>query len=94
MPTCSAPHRPSPSTCAASSGSPSTPRPPVQTVAAVVGALLAGVEVVPVPPDAGPVERDHILRDSAAAAWLGAAPEGTPLPVLPIDLGERTAYQP
>ncbi|MDX3214511.1 acyl-CoA synthetase [Streptomyces sp. ME02-6991-2B] len=38
----------------------------LETVAAVVGGLLAGVPVVPVPPDAGPAERDHILRDSGA----------------------------
>ncbi|MFF3250600.1 acyl-CoA synthetase [Actinacidiphila glaucinigra] len=40
--------------------------PSLETVAAVVGGLLAGVPVVPVPPDAGPAERDHILRDSGA----------------------------
>ncbi len=68
--------------------------PTMATVVAVVGALLAGVEVVPVPPDAGPVECDHLLRDSAAAAWLGAAPEGSTLPVRAIDLRERTAYRP
>ncbi|MFD7029024.1 AMP-binding protein [Streptomyces sp. NPDC059917] len=39
----------------------------LETVAAVVGGLLAGVPVVPLPPDAGPAERDHILRDSGAA---------------------------
>ncbi|MFJ6368570.1 AMP-binding protein [Streptomyces virginiae] len=38
----------------------------LETVAAVVGGLLAGVPCVPVPPDAGPVERDHILQDSGA----------------------------
>jgi fatty acid CoA ligase FadD36 len=49
----------------------------LETVVAVVGGLLAGVPVVPVPPDAGPAERDHILRDSGAEA----------LP--PVDLAER-----
>ena len=43
----------------------------LETVTAVVGALIAGVPVVPVPPDAGPLERDHILKDSAAAAVYG-----------------------
>ncbi|MEU6314151.1 AMP-binding protein [Streptomyces sp. NPDC047014] len=38
----------------------------LETVAAVVGGLLAGVPCVPLPPDAGPAERDHILRDSGA----------------------------
>ena len=40
--------------------------PTMSTVRAVVAGLLAGVPVVPVPPDAGPVERDHILADSGA----------------------------
>ncbi|MFE1413565.1 AMP-binding protein [Streptomyces sp. NPDC085524] len=39
----------------------------LETVAAVVGGLLAGVPCVPLPPDAGPAEREHILRDSGAA---------------------------
>ncbi|MET7395747.1 AMP-binding protein [Dactylosporangium sp. NPDC005572] len=43
----------------------------LETVVAVTGALMAGCAVVPVPPDAGPAERDHILRDSAAAVLLG-----------------------
>ncbi|MGR4884881.1 AMP-binding protein [Streptomyces sp. LARHCF249] len=38
----------------------------LETVAAAVGALLAGVPLVPLPPDAGPAEREHILRDSGA----------------------------
>ena len=40
--------------------------PTIETVEAVVAGLLAGVPVVPVPPDAGPVEREHIIRDSGA----------------------------
>ncbi|WKX70736.1 acyl-CoA synthetase [Streptomyces sp. XD-27] len=44
--------------------------PTLETVTAVVAGLLAGVPVVPVPPDSGPVERDHILRDSGAALLL------------------------
>ncbi|MFF7730723.1 acyl-CoA synthetase [Streptomyces sp. NPDC008001] len=55
----------------------------LETVAAVVGGLLAGVPVVPLPPDAGPAERGHILRDSAAALVLGGTGG------LPVDLGER-----
>lgn len=42
--------------------------PTLETVVAVVGGLLAGVAVVPVPADAGPAEREHILRDSGASA--------------------------
>lgn len=65
-----------------------------ETVTAVVGALLAGVPVVPVPPDSGPVERGHILRDSGAALLLcaPAATEVWPdcaIPVVPVDLDAR-----
>jgi fatty acid CoA ligase FadD36 len=38
----------------------------LETVVAVVGCQLAGVAAVPVPPDSGPRERAHILRDSGA----------------------------
>ncbi|HQY14179.1 MAG: acyl-CoA synthetase [Ilumatobacteraceae bacterium] len=48
-------------------------RPTLQTVIAVAAGLAAGVAVVPVPPDAGPVERSHIIRDSGAEAVVGAA---------------------
>lgn len=40
--------------------------PGLPTIVAVTGALLAGVPIVPIPPDAGSLERAHILRDSAA----------------------------
>ncbi|GGS92587.1 MULTISPECIES: AMP-binding protein [Streptomyces] len=55
----------------------------LETVAAVVGGLLAGVPFVPLPPDAGPAEREHILKDSGAvtvdvdfARRAAAAPAG------------------
>ncbi|MFZ1285497.1 MAG: acyl-CoA synthetase [Candidatus Phosphoribacter sp.] len=48
--------------------------PTMTTVVAVVGALLAGVTVVPVPADAGAGEREHILNDCGASAWLGPPP--------------------
>lgn len=65
--------------------------PTAQTVVAVVGALIAGVAVVPVPPDTGATERLHILDDSGAQAWLGAAPEDTGgLPVLPVRMFARS----
>jgi len=41
------------------------------TVTAVVAGLRSGVPVVPVPADAGPIEREHILRDSGAAVIVG-----------------------
>lgn len=65
-------------------------RPTAATVLAIVGCLIAGVTVVPVSPDSGRVELDHIVRDSGAQAWLGAAPEGTDLPVVPVRLHARS----
>jgi fatty acid CoA ligase FadD36 len=47
----------------------------LETVVAVVGGLMAGVPVVPLPPDAGPMERAHILSDSGAAQVLGGQGE-------------------
>ncbi|KSU56618.1 acyl-CoA synthetase [Gordonia sp. SGD-V-85] len=58
--------------------------PTVETVLAVVGALIAGVPVVPVPPDSGPREFEHILADSGAQAWLGQAPAEPTIPVIPV----------
>ncbi|KXF88088.1 acyl-CoA synthetase [Rhodococcus ruber Chol-4] len=63
--------------------------PTATTVVAVVGCLLAGVTVVPVPPDSGPAEREHILRDSGAQAWLGDASDEPGLPVVPVRLHAR-----
>ncbi|GIE81664.1 acyl-CoA synthetase [Actinoplanes philippinensis] len=54
--------------------------PDLSTVVAVTGALLAGVPIVPIPPDAGDLERAHILRDSGAAALLS----GGDLAELPV----------
>ncbi|MGW4502746.1 acyl-CoA synthetase [Micromonospora sp. NPDC004336] len=69
--------------------------PTLETVVGVVGALAAGAAVVPVPPDAGPMERDHILRDSAATALLvpagtAGAAEGAGRAVVPVDLTRRS----
>jgi len=63
----------------------------LETVVAVVGALMAGVPVVPVPPDAGPMERAHIFGDSGPPAILGppgAGPEGEPERIA-VDVAER-----
>ena len=56
----------------------------LETVVAVLGALTAGVPVVPLPPDAGPMERGHILSDSAAVAVLGED--------VPVDVSERADF--
>ncbi|UWE08130.1 AMP-binding protein [Actinacidiphila bryophytorum] len=51
----------------------------LETVAAVVGGLLAGVPVVPLAPDAGAAESEHILRDSGAQ-------------LVPVDFAERADF--
>lgn len=73
--------------------------PTMDTVIAVVAGLLANVPVVPVPPDAGPMERGHILRDSAPALMLAAKgaleDPGVPgVPVVPVDdvAGAETSF--
>jgi fatty acid CoA ligase FadD36 len=48
--------------------------PTTETVVAVTAALLAGVPIVPIPPDAGDIERDHILRDSGASLMTVTRP--------------------
>ena len=55
--------------------------PTLETVVAVVGCLQSGVPFVPLAPDAGPLERAHVLRDSGALLVLNAD--------LPIDVAER-----
>ncbi|MFK0168650.1 acyl-CoA synthetase [Streptomyces sp. NPDC090306] len=66
-------------------------RPDPRTVVAVLGCLIAGVPVVPVAPDSGPAERDHVLRDSHSALWLGDAVEGLDLDREPVDLSARSS---
>jgi malonyl-CoA/methylmalonyl-CoA synthetase len=64
-----------------------------ETCVAVVGALLAGVPVVPINPKAGERELGHIVDDSDPAAILttpGAAP-ATDRRVLEVDLDARGA---
>jgi fatty acid CoA ligase FadD36 len=63
----------------------------LETVVAVVGCLLAGVPVVPVAADAGPVERAHCLVDSGAQQWWGPPPEDVTLDVHAVDLAARGA---
>jgi fatty acid CoA ligase FadD36 len=69
--------------------------PDLPAVVAVTAALLAGVPVVPVPPDAGDLERAHVLRDSGAALMLTddpAAAQG--LPAVPITRPGRSVALP
>jgi fatty acid CoA ligase FadD36 len=59
-------------------------RPELSTVVSVVAGLLAGVPVVPVPPDAGPIEVGHILTDSGATLLLdGSGPPTALTPARP-----------
>jgi fatty acid CoA ligase FadD36 len=73
----------------------------LETVVAVLGGLAAGVPVTPVPPDAGLLERTHILRDCAAPVLLagaGSYPEISKLikgvEVLPVRLDEPASGRP
>ena len=69
-------------------------RPTPATVLAVVGCLIAGVPVVPVPADVGAAERRHILTDSGAQAWLGKLPDETDgLPHIPVRLHARSWHR-
>ena len=62
----------------------------LETVIAVTGCLMTGVPAVPVPPDSGPAERDHILKDSGAQLWLGGRREDVTLPHVPIHARARS----
>ncbi|MGO4202905.1 acyl-CoA synthetase [Rhodococcus sp. TAF43] len=62
----------------------------IETVIAVTGCLMAGVAAVPVPPDSGPAERHHILKDSDAQLWLGGQRGDVTLPHVPIDARARS----
>ncbi len=64
-----------------------------ETVVAIVGALLAGAPVVPVPPDSGPAERAHVLTDSGATIWLGDQPGDVTLPGRRVDLARRAGHE-
>ncbi len=55
--------------------------PTLDTIIAVTAGLLAGVPVVPVPPDAGAAEIQHIVNDSGAVWWSGPSREGVELPL-------------
>lgn len=69
-----------------------TPTP--TTVLAITGCLIAGVPFVPVPADVGVAEQAHILTDSGAQAWLGAAPEDLAgLPQVPVRLHARSWHR-
>lgn len=69
-----------------------TPTP--TTVLAIIGCLIAGVPVVPIPADVGAAERRHILTDSGAQAWLGELPEEADgLPHIPVRVHARSWHR-
>ena len=69
-----------------------TPTP--TTVLAIVGCLIAGVPVVPVPADVGAAERRHIVTDSGAQAWLGEKPsDDDGLAHVPVRLHARSWHR-
>ena len=71
--------------------------PGAATVAAITAGLLAGVPVVPVPPDSGRLELAHLLRDSGATLMLAddpAAAGESGLPVVPITRAGRVTVLP
>ncbi|WP_127500672.1 AMP-binding protein [Actinoplanes solisilvae] len=57
--------------------------PTLDTVVTITAALLAGVPVVPVPPDAGELERAHILTDSGAELLSASPRHGAGVPAEP-----------
>jgi fatty acid CoA ligase FadD36 len=64
----------------------------LETIVAVVACLMAGTPAVPVPPDSGPIERGHILKDSGAVLILGAAREEVvTIPSVPVDVRARSS---
>lgn len=68
--------------------------PTATTVLAIIGCLIAGVPVVPVPADVGEAERRHILADSGAQAWIGELPQDAEgLPHIPVRLHARSWHR-
>ncbi len=59
----------------------------LETVVAVVGGLMAGVPLVPIAPDSGPMEAEHIKRDSAIDIVLNTSQ-------YPVDVAARRDFTP
>ncbi|MFG1778093.1 AMP-binding protein [Micromonospora sp. NPDC049048] len=66
--------------------------PTPEAVVGMLGAVLAGVPLVPLPPGADECERGRILRQSGATVVLGRDRSGSHrLPTVPVDLRERSS---
>ncbi|SCL26367.1 fatty acid CoA ligase FadD36 [Micromonospora pallida] len=64
--------------------------PSIEAMVGMLGAVQAGVPLVPVPPLATPEERRRMLRESGASLVLGPTAAEAPLPVVPVDLRQRS----
>lgn len=64
-------------------------QPTLETVIAVVGCLLAGVPVVPIPPDSGPAELRHMLTDARVTCWAGSPHRDSRLPAIPATVSGK-----
>ncbi|QLQ35720.1 AMP-binding protein [Micromonospora robiginosa] len=64
--------------------------PHLETMVGIVGAVQAGVPVVPLPPGAEAAERHRILRESRADVLLGPTTCDATLPLVPVDLRDRS----
>jgi malonyl-CoA/methylmalonyl-CoA synthetase len=70
-------------------------QPRIETCVAVIGALRAGVPVVPINPRSGERELEHIVGDAAPAAILmapGEEPEGLELSRIDVNVGARSDW--
>lgn len=63
----------------------------LETIVAVVGCVMAGVAAVPIPPDSGPTERTHILKDSRAELMLSAAGNDCGIPSMLVDTAAKSS---
>lgn len=63
--------------------------PTLDTVVAVTACVLAGVPVVPISPDSGPVELQHILGDARVTCWAGPAHPASDLPAVAVPHGRK-----
>ncbi len=64
--------------------------PTLDTVVAVLASMIAGVPLVPIPPDAGGAERAHVVADAGAEVILGANPWASlRLSSIPLDSSSR-----
>ena len=64
----------------------------LETCVAVVGALAAGVPIVPINPKAGSRELEHILSDSSPDLVLGTPGVSAGVDVVDVSLGESGSW--